>query len=234
MKGFTMASLAIGLLASAMTCSAQSIDGKIEEHDYVDLGLPSGMKWATCNIGATKSSDLGEFYAWGEKKPRKVYDIDNHKWAIYDFERKVDKYIKYNKKDGLWTLEPKDDVAKAKFGKSWFLPTKEDTEELLEGCTWEWVNNYNNSGKEGALGTSKKNGHTIFLPASGNMERDAKHFKKSIVLLWTSILEEEKDYNRDSKNSYILDMYNNKDGVVVATLYGYPRFLGVNCRAVTK
>lgn len=144
MKNLLSTALAVGGIFFSMLCSAQSVDGKVGEHDYVDLGLPSGTKWATYNVGATKPTEAGTYFAWGETKPRKIYDVDNHKWAIYDFEKKMDKFIKYNKKDGLWTLEGKDDAAKAKFGKSWFLPTKEDTEELLEGCTWEWVNNYYN------------------------------------------------------------------------------------------
>lgn len=224
MKKTTLASIVFGCIASTMACFAQSVDGKVGEHDYVDLKLPSGAKWATCNVGATKPTEFGDYIAWGEKKPRKVYDIDNHKWAVYDFEKQKDKYVKYIKKDGLTTLEAKDDAVRAQWGKLWHLPTQEEYEELSNGCTWEYVENYNNSGKDGVLGTSKENGHTIFLPAGG--AKGKYPFLGSIYYWTASVCKICKDYTNAMAIRY-------EGGKTLKCEY-WDRFYGFNCRGISK
>ena len=138
---------------------------------YVDLGL--SVNWATCNVGANKPEDYGNYYAWGETSTKSTYP-----WASYRFRARGDsydyvKFSKYNTKsdrgtvDNKTTLDPEDDVAHVTWGGKWRLPTKEEREELRDNCTWTWIT-WN--GVNGYLVTSKRTGYenrSIFLPAAG-------------------------------------------------------------------
>ena len=139
--------------------------GSTEE--YVDLGLPSGIKWAKRNLGASKPSDYGHYYAWGETEPKTDYSWDTYKWG------KGNNITKYNDSDGKTVLDPEDDVATAKLGSPWRMPTKDEINELIGGCTWKWTK------KNGVRGHEVKgtNGKTIFLPAAGT--------RKGFELLYT-------------------------------------------------
>ena len=116
-------------------------------HEYVDLGLPSGLKWATCNVGATNPEEYGDYYAWGEIKPNQRYDDDNYMYKSYPE-----------------TLPLSADAANVSWGGSWRMPTKAEQDELRNHCTWEWTTL---NGMEGYKVISKKNGNSIFLPAAG-------------------------------------------------------------------
>ena len=133
--------------------------------EYVDLGLP--VKWATCNRGATKPSDYGDYYAWGETMVKADYSWDTYKWG------KENNITKYNDSDGKTVLDPEDDVATAKLGSPWRMPTKDEINELIGVCTWKWTK------KNGVRGHEVKgpNGKTIFLPAAGT--------RKGFELLYT-------------------------------------------------
>lgn len=146
-----------------MSCFAQTISGNIDGHDYVDLGLPSGRLWATCNVGAATPTECGDYFAWGETTPKETYSWDNYKW------KKGDEWLKYNpwEAEENDALNPEDDAAVANWGESWKMPTSTDVVELLDNCDWEWTKDYNDSGMAGEIGTSKINSNTIFLPASG-------------------------------------------------------------------
>jgi len=128
--------------------------------DYVDLGLPSGIKWATKNLGASKPSDYGDYYAWGETEPKANYSWETYKWVTKD------NLTKYNDTDGKTSLDPADDAATAKLGSSWRIPTSAEIAELLNPkyCTWTWTTQDDVNGYEVK---SKKNGNSIFLPAAG-------------------------------------------------------------------
>ena len=128
--------------------------------DYVDLGLPSGIKWATKNLGASKPSDYGDYYAWGETEPKANYSWETYKWVTKD------NLTKYNDTDGKTSLDPADDAATAKLGSSWRIPTSAEIAELLnpDNCTWTWITQDDVNGYEVK---SKKNGNSIFLPAAG-------------------------------------------------------------------
>lgn len=128
--------------------------------DYVDLGLPSGIKWATKNLGASKPSDYGDYYAWGETEPKANYSWETYKWVTKD------NLTKYNDTDGKTSLDPADDAATAKLGSSWRIPTSAEIAELLnpDNCTWTWTTQDDVNGYEVK---SKKNGNSIFLPAAG-------------------------------------------------------------------
>ncbi len=131
--------------------------GKYNGHEYVDLGLPSGLKWATCNVGASSPSDYGDYYAWGETSTKSSYTDGSS--------------ITYDEKIGDIAGNPTYDVARAKWRGSWRLPTLEEFKELLDSdnCTWEWTTQ---DGHKGYKVTSKKNGNSIFLPAAGTSSRD--------------------------------------------------------------
>ena len=148
--------------------------GNADGHDYVDLGLPSGTLWATCNIGASKPEDYGDHFAWGETKSKSVYDWSTYKYAKGNYD-KLTKYCKKSKfgnngfTDNLTELQTSDDPAMANWGSGWQTPSKAQWEELLENTFNEWTTL---NGKEGKLFTSKKNGQTLFLPAAGDRWRD--------------------------------------------------------------
>ena len=105
-------------------------------NNCVDLGLASGLLWAKYNIGTTKPTEPGDYYAWGETSTKKEYYSSNYKYfkAKYNIE-----VLKYNEKDGKEVLELEDDAARANLGVGYRIPTKADWEELLEDCKWEAV-----------------------------------------------------------------------------------------------
>lgn len=143
-----------------------------ETMEYVDLGLPSGLKWATCNLGASKPEGYGDYYAWGETQTKSVYSWTTYKWCNGS-DHGLTKYnanSSYGSVDNKATLEPDDDVAHAKLGGNWRMPTDSEWDELLDNCnaTWTTINGVN-----GQLLTSKKNGNSIFLPAAGDISPDS-------------------------------------------------------------
>ena len=110
------------------------------QHEYVDLGL--SVKWATCNIGADKPEDYGDYYAWGELSPKESYTWENYRFGVggdLPFERKLSKYNTDRKRgpvDNKTTLDRVDDVANVRWGGSWRIPTLEEWTELRQNCTW--------------------------------------------------------------------------------------------------
>ena len=132
-------------------------------YEAVDLGLPSGIKWATCNVGATSPGDYGKRYAWGEIKEKDYYNWDIYKWAKGS-STTLTKYCTDSSNgtvDGKKYLDLEDDVAHAAWGGSWRMPTAAEFEELRNECSWYWT--YEN-GTDGYRVTSRTNGNSIFLP----------------------------------------------------------------------
>ena len=132
-------------------------------HEWVDLGLPSGILWATCNVGATKPEEEGYFYAWGETSPKDTYSNKNYKF----FKRRflTDVLLKYSSKDLNNRLDLIDDAASANWGGKWRMPTVDEMSELREKCKWEWTTQ---GSLQGYRVTSGTNGNSIFLPAAGS------------------------------------------------------------------
>ncbi len=128
------------------------------ELDYVDLGL--SVKWATTNVGAIDSSDLGYLYAWGEVLPKTSFEMSNYIWYEYDYSGLVD-VIKYNEKDRRTCLLPEDDVATVSYGNTWRIPTEYELWELFESCDWTYISS---NARTGYLLVSRINGKSIFLP----------------------------------------------------------------------
>ena len=139
----------------------------VNRYEYVDLGL--SVKWATCNIGATKPEEYGNYYAWGETEPKKDYTKSNYKWSNGS-SRSLTKYNtdrNYGTVDNKLVLDIVDDVAFVKWGGNWRMPTKAELDELRNNCSWTWTTL---NGVNGYRVTGKKYGYTdrsIFLPAAG-------------------------------------------------------------------
>ena len=135
-------------------------------HEYVDLGLPSGLLWATCNVGANSPEEYGDNFAWGETKPKTTYDYDTYYWYFNDELTKYCTDSEYGTVDYKTILELSDDAANANWGGDWRMPTNEDLDELRSQCTWTW------SKKNGANGymVTGPNGNNIFLPAAGHRD----------------------------------------------------------------
>jgi hypothetical protein len=137
-------------------------------HEYVDLGLPSGLLWATCNVGADTPEGYGDYFAWGETQPKDTYN-----WSTYQYcmgsENTLTKYCNnsnygYNGfTDNLITLLPEDDAATANWGANWRMPTEEEWQELYQNTTHTWTTQ---NGVRGRLFTAS-NGNSLFLPAAG-------------------------------------------------------------------
>ena len=145
-----------------------TISGKADKHTYVDLGLPSGTLWATCNVGANNATEPGNFYAWGETEPKEEYSWQTYKWT--GKQKVINKYNNnqnYGNPDNKYVLDAEDDAATVNWGKKWRTPTSEELTELRIHCNWEWTRNYNGTGAVGRIGISKTNGNIIFLPAGG-------------------------------------------------------------------
>ena len=146
----------------------ETISGTENGHNYVDLGLPSGLKWATCNVGATSPEKYGNYYAWGEISTKTEYTEANcttHEQNIADFSGNT----KY-------------DVAAANWGGNWRMPTVGEFQELLVNCTWEWcvqggVNGHRVTGP---------NGNKIFLPAAGSRDGKVLNYESYCAFYWST------------------------------------------------
>ncbi len=132
----------------------------------IDLGLPSGMKWASFNLGASKPEEYGDYYAWAETDPKATYTYDTYKWS------NGSKLTKYNWDsssgysgfvDNKEVLDIEDDAAHVILGGNWRIPSKEEIEELITCCSGIWTT-LNDIGGYKLTGP---NGNSIFLPASG-------------------------------------------------------------------
>ena len=149
------------LMAWLMPLSANASD----EHEWVDLGLPSGTLWATCNVGADTPEGYGDYFAWGETAPKENYTWETYKWCNGYFNT-MTKYCTssdYGMVDDKTELDPEDDAATVNWGPSWRMPTTEQQLELRNECTWTWTELNGVSGKI----VTGPNGNTIFLPATG-------------------------------------------------------------------
>lgn len=194
-------------------------------YEWVDLGLPSGLKWATCNIGATTPEGYGDYFAWGETSPKSNYTWETYNFRIsgYSYDNvKVNKYNTYSgygMVDNKTTLDLSDDAARANWGGKWRMPTKAERDELRNNCTWTWTTQ---NGVKGYKVTSKNNGNSIFLPAAGYRNGTSVDDVGSGGYYWSSSLYE--GFPRDAYNLYFYS------GNVV--WYGSSRNLGHTVRAV--
>ena len=190
-KNFFVVMLLFGLSTIITSCNQ-------EKHEYVDLGLPSGTLWATCDIGAEKPLEHGDRFAWGETTPKEDFSWQNYKFtqttspetSIYEHKGfKYHKYevIKYNEEDGKKNLDLEDDAAHVNWGGKWRIPTLNEWRELVQECAWKII-------PEGYVVTGQ-NGKYIFLPVE--------------FIYWTSnlspkdLIQREIDFVHDNKAYYM-------------------------------
>jgi len=204
--------------------------------EAVDLGLPSGLKWASFNLGASKPEEYGDYYAWGETEP--YYSLldpffwkegkEGYLWSFYMWSRgefnMLTKYCNnsefgYNGfMDERTMLDLEDNAAYVNLGGSWRMPTGSEWSELMENCTWTWITQ---NGVEGQLITAT-NGNSIFLPAAG--------YRFDILLLavgaigryWSSSITTDRPYD-----AWMVGFDSNE-----VRRYGYNRYYGLPVRPV--
>lgn len=143
------------------------------EHEWVDLGLPSGTLWATCNLGATKPEEYGDYFAWGELMPKEGYSIENYSFVLAE---------------GQKELDATSDATTANCGSDWQIPSAGQFEELTNNTYQRWTT-FN--GINGELITSKTNGKSIFLPAADYRNESNYESVGNNGCYWTRSLYEE-------------------------------------------
>ena len=183
-------------------------------HEYVDLGLPSGTLWATCNIGASKPEDYGDYFAWGETRPKRDYG-----WSTYKYSS-VGKLTKYTQEDSLTVLRSEDDAATTNWGTDWHTPTEKEWKELIDNtqntkAKWHGV--------KGRLFTAS-NGNSLFFPAGGGFWNDELCYVGNYVACWSSSVD---NNNLSTARYYYGDLLGCDNGV-----YFTDRYRGVCVRPV--
>ena len=183
-QGFARAQEHLSILEKKIKEKVQKING----HEYVDLGLPSGLKWATCNVGANSPEEYGDYFAWGEVKTKMKYSKDNYAFChtkeesgLWEFGygvKKIDNYMFL----GEDISETQYDVARKKWGGNWRMPTYDEMEELVDNCYWEWTTQ---NGVKGYKVTGP-NGNSIFLPAAGYRDGSSLDRAGSLGNYWSS------------------------------------------------
>ncbi len=223
----TIALTVLALAGATSQASAQTAPAKAQAPanvQAVDLGLPSGLKWASCNVGATTPEDYGNYYAWGEVLPK-----DNYSWTTYAHANgSANDLTKYCSDatlgndgftDNLTTLEPEDDAATANWGGEWRMPTEAEWIELRTQCTWTWMTQ---SGVNGYQVTSKTNSNSIFLPAAGYRYDETLSDGGSYGNYWASSL-----FEKNSGHAWGIGFYSG-----LADMGSYTRCYGQSVRPV--
>lgn len=190
-------------------------------HDYVDLGLPSGTLWATCNLGADTPYEEGEYFAWGEINGSfhgyTLFDFGQYKYVScikvgYDYV-----YHKYYSGDNLLQLQPEDDAATYYWGSNWRIPSKAQIEELLN-TEYVTLSKTSVDGKEVLRIRSNANDNCLYIPASGYYSgTELKYTSKTIYTMWTNEVGS-KYYNAKALHYGETNTFNN----TASRALGYP------------
>ena len=186
-------------------------------HEYVDLGLPSGLLWATCNVGANAPEEYGDYFAWGETSTKSDYSTSNSAtYRLSNSELQSQGYI-----DSEGKLTAQYDAATANWGGDWRMPTKAEQQELLDNCTWIWTTQ---NGVNGYKVTSKVNSNYIFLPAAGIRNGSSLGNAGIFGYYWSST-----PYESSSYGAFSLDVGSDDRNVG-----SYSRFNGPSVRPVLE
>lgn len=168
-------------------------EGGDGDHEWVDLG--TGVKWATCNVGAAFPGDYGSHFAWGETETKTDYSWESYRFRSSGNSPHSVRFSKYNTLDEKGTsdlktrLDKVDDAAHAAWGGDWRTPTREEFEALLATCEVSWTSR---NGHDGCLFTSRSTGGQVFLPASGYCMADSLSHVGIYGHYWTSSLNEQR------------------------------------------
>ena len=170
MKTKTFAALCCvaALFAACEKNDVEPTAGTENGHDYVDLGLPSGLKWATCNVGASTPEGYGDYFAWGETNTKSTYSLDTYTYT-----------------DNKPVLDPENDAAYINWGGAWRMPTDAEWQELRDNCTWTWTTLNGINGVE----VKGSNGNAIFLPAAGFRSSNDVFYTGHYGCYWSSSLD---------------------------------------------
>lgn len=167
------------------------------DHEYVDLGLPSGILWAACNVNAALPGESGDYFAWGELEPKENYD-----WTTYKYcDGKASKMTKYcqstnfGEVDYKTVLEPSDDVAAVEWGGNWRMPTQLERSELVLNCKFSLSYKDGNN----VLKITGPNGNSIYVPTAGYRLQKEILYGGECCYFWTSTL-----YSAESCYSYCI------------------------------
>ena len=163
-----IAAVVVGAVTYFIWPTGYEATGYENGHGYVDLGLPSGLKWATCNVGASSPEDYGDYYAWGEVSTKDEYSLS----TCSTWEESIANI----------SGNPRYDVARAKWGGSWRMPTWPEFQELIDKCTWEWTTKGDHNGYK----VTGRNGNSIFLPAAGYRGGADTHDAESYGRFWSA------------------------------------------------
>ena len=163
-----------------------------KQYEYIDLGLPSGLKWAKCNVGAKKETEHGDYFMWGSAEPNTKTTCN---WMENPFNNGSvscdEEYFNAHKSEWLddnGNLKPEYDAATQIMGDGWRMPTKTEFRELIDNTDSEWVDDYNGTGVGGRKFTSKINGNSIFFPASGFRSGSTFFSQGGYSSIWSSSL----------------------------------------------
>lgn len=197
--------------------------------EAIDLGLPSGTLWASCNVGATKPEEYGDYFAWGETEEKDYYYWDNYMCEDAECGTTNDPIYTWNGNKLYADIAgSKFDVATSKWGPSWHMPSSAQMDELSNECIWTWCDGektkYNGTSVRGYIISSKVNNNKIFLPAAGNYHKDRLIYKNESCLYWSSsqfdgAAFEGETYYTNSNSAIGMD-YNSKGTYVDLRFYG--------------
>ncbi len=178
--------------------TGNTANNNVQNHDYVDLGLPSGLLWATCNVGAKSPEEYGDYFAWGETAPH--YSVNGadttwldgysagYEWSTYKYcegsAETMTKYCNstsYGTVDDKTVLEAEDDAATANWGSGWWMPTTAEWKELKNNTTSTWTSENGVYGRK----FTASNGNYIFLPAAGHRGETSLKYVGSYGYYWS-------------------------------------------------
>ena len=184
MKKMILMTLSLLFVETVVNAKVNAMDDEAKSSDdleAVDLGL--SVKWANMNVGASKDSGFGSYFAWGETKPKNYYSWGTYTWSQGDSQF----LLKYSVADRKTQLTTSDDAARANMGGGWRMPTVDEYEELMDPakCEWEWTTK---DSVNGYKVTGKKTGNSIFLPITGFRFYEGVQFRATKGIYWTSTL----------------------------------------------
>jgi len=198
-----------------------------DSHEYVDLGLPSGTLWATCNIGANLPEEFGLYFQWGDTQGYTSAQVGTDKvfsWANYKYSSAGSSSVmtKYNSSDGKTVLDLEDDAAYVNWGENWRMPTVDQISELIdsENTSHEFTSMNN---VEGILFTSLSNGNTLFVPSAGLAYGTSVDGIGEVGGCWSLLNSEYVGYAQELYFNWM------EDDVYV---YNYERYYGFSVRPV--
>lgn len=196
-------------------------------YEYVDLGLPSGLLWAKCNVGSSADTDFGDYFMWADTEIATNLNCDFPYYEWYDESDENKHMTKYNDVDNFKIIKLTDDIARFYMGGNWRMPTESDVEELIDNTTITWINGYMGSRRNGVLVTGNGNysDTTMFIPCGG-----VRHIEKFDGLghfgyLWLSSL-----HQSDIQQA----MYFSIDSDRITSIGSAQRYMGCNVRGVVR